>query len=337
MTKREHASLRLFFFSAFSVFCTAVCVANEGVIQFDLAPTAELTPAEDDPSLVTFTLSLSSLIQSPSAPEIDQWVVRIAPRDAAIQVADYSPRTETASEIDGPIQTKTSNESTQSIGLQVDGHYGKSLHGGLGADKGSKQTHSEQYNRVAPVQAVAVSGTFDRGRGVFFKLRWTARQILEGEKTFSVTLRVPDGWRGGLVDVSVRAESAQRSFPIWEPKTRTLGAADFVIATYHRKDVQTKRLAHQIAVAEQSLRDISSRHRPTAGTQSLSSLLHGVAAKLDLDAPHDQRWLERLLVGQTDPYQDEFISRLPMEVRVAAIEYHDARVDYINNVFAHKL
>ena len=207
-------------------------------VRFDLPPTT-MAVSEEDPEIVTITLRLSSMIASPTmpratAPRTDQWIVTCRPRtlresgDGAgisrsnLSVIDYFPRTETASDVSSPIAVKQSEEQTQTTGLSVDATYHPLLQGQLGADHGSKSTSTLEFNRHAPVQAVTAAGTIDRGHGVYFKLRWTATQVLEGEKQFKITLRVPHDWRGSLIDVSVRADRTETRLGGFDQETVTL-------------------------------------------------------------------------------------------------------------------
>ena len=275
---------------------------------------------------MTCTFQLSSLIASPSLPRIDQWLVKFQPRDPQIAITDYAPRTDLGSDVDGSIQVKNINEQQKSLGLSLAGDYTKILQGTAAAEGASKITNSEQFNRIAPVQAVTASGSINRGRGVYFKLRWTAQQVLEGEKSFQLTFQVPPQWRGSLVDISVSAQSKRRSFAGWDHQVKTLGSANFVVAVHPQGDREAAEQAKRIALAEQALRDMAALHPQRHSPQSLPGMIRHLAIKLDLDSPcPNQRWIQRLINGEADPYMDREISRLPMELRVAAIDYHDAR------------
>ena len=79
----------------------------------------------------------------------------------------------------------------------------QNIGGHIGGDDQIKNSDSTQYQKRAPQQAMIAAGTTDRGRGVYFKFRWTADQVLEGEKRFRWTVAVPESWRGGLIDVQI--------------------------------------------------------------------------------------------------------------------------------------
>jgi hypothetical protein len=191
---------------AFVLVPAALRGAEKPLVQFDLPPTVAATPT-DDPNLVSVSLYLSSMIEGSESPPISHWMVRCLPRDETIRIADYAPRTETGSDVSTPIQIKKTAEQSQSAGISVDGAYSHLTQAHIGSDRGKKASHAIQYDRVAPVQAVTAAGTIHRGQGVYFKLRWTATQVLEGEKKFQITMRVPTPWRCGLIDVSVVAMS----------------------------------------------------------------------------------------------------------------------------------
>ena len=298
------------------------------LVLFDLPPTAAAVSVVD-PSEITFSLRLSSMVQSPSMPRIDQWIVTCRPRGEGVSVVDYSPRTETASDLSTPIKVKRSKEKTRSFGLDLDGAYGSIADANATAENGETNTESVQFDQTAPVQAVTAAGTIDRGRGVYFKLRWTATQVLEGEKLFRVTLRVPEGWRGSLMDVSVRADRNEKKFGGLDEETVTVGAADFVVATYRSGDIESQTRAIELAEAEYELRNLAKSVEHRASIRSLPQMLRYVVAKIDGDSPsNDNRWIGRLISGRADPHLDKSIRRLPMSLRIAALDYAGCRDDF---------
>ncbi|TWU54552.1 hypothetical protein Poly51_32710 [Rubripirellula tenax] len=323
------------FLFAFVVMLSASTRAIGGdaeTIQFDLPPVVAAVPAADapqDPSLVTIELRLSSMIVTPTVPDIDQWLVRCQPRGGEIAIADFSPRTETASDVSSPIQVKRVEEKSSSLGMSVDGAYGHFTRGNIGADQGNKNVNSVEFHRQAAVQAVTAAGTINRGRGVYFKLRWTSQQVLEGEKVFSITMAVPAQWRGGLMDVSVIAQTDRKKFGGFDHEIITLGSANFVVATYRAGDDVAASRAARIADAEFMLRRTAKELTTPPAPRSLPSMLRHVAMKLDLEpSKPDTRWLHRLLTGAADPYLDKQITKLPMPVRVAALDYVESREDF---------
>ncbi len=326
---------------------SALVGADEASVQFDLPAVAMASyqaPLAGQPqdihggappipsgwSTVNFELRLSCINTSASNQPMQQCTVRVKPRDPSIQVVDYSPRTEVTSDLTTPIQVKRTDEKTKSMGLSIDGAYGHLAHGNIGGDQGNKKSESIQFDRAAPVQAVIASGTIDRGHGVYFKLRWTDTQVLEGERRFRLTLSVPPTWRGELVDVSVVGEAEQRSFGSWDSELKPVVSANFIVATYLRDDAEAAALAYQLAETEYRLRTMASRVDSRPSPKTLPEMLRHVAMKIDIESPSvDTTWLSRLLVGQADPHVDKTIRQLPAELRVAALDYIDTRKDFL--------
>jgi hypothetical protein len=288
-------------------------------------------PARPDP-VVTFELQLSSMIASPDAPRIDQWLVRCEPRDERLLIRDYSPKTELAASTEGAINVRQSDETNQHFGFGVDGSYGHALRGNLGMDAGEKSSETLEFKRLPSVQAVTAAGTIRRGRGVYFKLRWTHSQVLEGQKRFRVSVSVPSGWRGGLVDVSVVAQSKREVLGGLDTEIETLGEAHFVVAVFRKGDDEARLKAMDLAHAEMQLRRMARVREADASGGSLAGLFRSVALKFDRDraAAESRHWIERLVRGSANPHLDKRIRKLPTPLRVAALDYCDRRNEFLS-------
>lgn len=328
-------------------------------ISFDLPPTVVAIPAmaipgggnaagsslhhgmlhSDGDEPVEITLRLSSLVSGHTMPDIDRWIVRCVPRQTSWSVVDYSPRTETASDYASPIAVKSSDEQTRTFGMAADVTQGPLARGHLGTDFASKQSEALQYERHAPLHAVTASGTIERGRGVYYKLRWTSTQVLEGEKEFKITFAVPAGFRTGLVDVSVVAmgrpgkqssvTEAIAQIPVLGDDVgavRALGEGRFVVGVYAEGDPVARRAVQSMTDAEATLRREAAKVRTSSPARSLSTLLRHVASKFDADSVDvHSDWPERLVFENADPYTDPIIRKLPTELRVKVLDYCDAR------------
>ncbi len=308
-----------------------VAADSHSVVHFDMPPSiaAQVVESGNDRVLLQVELKLSSMISSPEKARIDQWLVRCEPRGQFASIIDYSPRTETGSDIATHIQVKQSKEKQQSLGVGVNGDYLSSLRGNAGADHTRKNIDSLQFDRIAPVHAVTAAGTINRGTGVYFKLRWTAQQILEGQKTFQLVLDVPSTWRTGLIDISVVAQSEHKSFANWEQSTKILGSANFVVAVYRSDDAHARKVARRMAQAEHQLRSRIEEEAASKAKNSLSGLLRKMATKMDFEKPSTvSAVLERLMLNQVDPYLDSEIRKLPMPCRLAALDYSDAQESF---------
>lgn len=271
-------------------------------------------------------IEMSTFVASPSSPKIEQVVLEFELLDPNLMVDDYSPRTHAASPFAGDITIEQSSESNKHLGFNAAGSYSPNVRGDVGGDVGQKQIESRKYQRVAPLEIVAASGTLYRGKGVFFKLKATPTQVLEGDKAFKIFVRSPSQWRGGLIKVRARAQATRKGFPGMSDEVVTLGDQQFLVAVYRAGDSRSYQLANQLASAEENLRAAAVKHQRIIRKRSERNVFQAVAAKLDLTPeliPDD--WLQQTLFGFVDPHADRAIRRLPVEVRVALLDFQEAR------------
>ncbi|KAA5540972.1 hypothetical protein FYK55_18890 [Roseiconus nitratireducens] len=297
-------------------------------IQFDLpsvAPAFESTCGNGGRE-VSFDLVLSSLVVdlregSPrERPPIDHLLVRCRLRDR-LPIVDFAPRTELQSDFASPIAISNKQEKNKAFQMGIDAVYPPLGGGHLGADE--KKTHSDstQFERQPPMQAVVASGTTDRGRGVYFKLRWTSQQVLEGQKHFRLTVAVPPSWRGGLVDVSVVAHGREQ--PLFgAAKLKPIAGADFVVALHQEHDAEAAAIAVKLAQLDRTLAEYA-RGRAGSNSNAFAQFFQRVLMPED-QAGLGKNWYRRITHDQADPYLDEQIRSLPMPVRVAVLDYDQA-------------
>ncbi len=319
-------------------------------IRFDVPQVVEAVPVSLPEGgaaemLVSVELAVSVIVDSLSAPQIDQLWIDITPRGGTAMVADYAPRTELASEYDGGIEVQQTDEASHSLGLSLDGSYPPLARGNFSAGKGEKNIATTKYNRVAPLHLIAASGTTQRGRGVYFKFRSTEQQIIEGDRLLSLTFRVPASWRGELIDVLIRGDGRPRGFS-WNvasltgmtPKPERIGAARFLVAAFRADDPQARQLARRLADAEAVMRN---RIHAVSDTSLVSvasgptALLRHVSHRIDWtngDRGLQQKAavaLHRALDGTLDPHVDRDFKDLPVQARVSCLDYLEAREKYL--------
>jgi len=337
---------RLVFAATLLTNASATGMARAQAIHFDLPATAaaiDVTPEAGSGAfrLVSIDFNLSLIVDTLPAPSVEQLLIQISPLGGDAIVADYCPRTSTASDYTTAIEVSHSKETTDHAGLSLDGAYGHSARANVGADHGRKRIDTEKYSRVAPLHIVASSGTTHRGRGVYFKLRADDTQILEGDRVFTVVLKVPSSWRGELVDVRIEAESITKGFSSvvsslagLKPKSGIVGRGRFLVAAHLHNDAEISAAAGALYQAESKMRELAYRSLQDSIDSKLSPMQH-VSFRLDISAPD---WiarpekmasvLERVIFGAADPYTDRDIASLPVRVRVAILEYLDAEENF---------
>lgn len=280
-------------------------------------------------------LELSTLVVSPTTPPLDQMLIEILLIDDPSVVHDYRPRTQTASHLVGDISVEKSHETTQHMGLHVNGHLPSIGKADAGGDLGGKQAEILKYQRVAPVEIVAASGTTHRRRGAFFKFRRTPQQVLEGDLPLELTLQSPANWRGGLLELRVRGQRIQRQLPGMPPETITVADQRFIVAVFRHDDRPAQRLAQNFGHTLDALRQIARAENEQIQRRAAPTLFHRVAHKLDLAPPKiDGRWLFRAVFENADPHVDPQLRRLPVNVRVALLDYQDAKQAFLTHAHA---
>ncbi len=321
-------------------------------VRFDVPQVAPAVPvelsADKEPQqpaqelLVNLELTVSVIIESLSAPPIDQLLIEITPRGGTAMVADYAPRTELASQYTGGIEVQETDEASHALGLALEACYAPFGNGTLNASKGEKNINSTKYNRVAPLHLIAASGTTRRGRGVYFKFRSTDQQIIEGDRQLSLTLRVPASWRGELLEVAIRGENRPRGFSSGvasltglAPKSERVGVGRFLVATFRSDDPEAQQVARKLADTEAEMRRRLQSVNSTspAPLQSPVALLRHVSHRIDWNQETLQQkaavTLHRALDGGLDPQLDRDFKDLPVDARVSCLDYLDARGEYL--------
>lgn len=311
--------------SATTVSATTVSTAAAASAEFAAEPLSILE------SRVAVDLQLSTLITSPTAPPIDQMLIEVDLLDPGVWVDDFSPRTQLASRFAGDIAVEQSEEDNSRLGFNLTGEYSDFLHGDLGGEVREKQAELRKFQEVAPLEIVAASGTINRGKGVFFKLRSTPTHVLEGDKPFSLVLRVPVAWRGGLLRVRATAQVVRRGLPGMPRETTTVGDEQFLVAVHLAGDLDARQAAMQVVAAERQLRIVAYNQQHAIRERSTPNFFHQVATALDLAAPRiASDWMQRTVFGSVDAHHDAEVRRLPVDVRVAVLEYQDAKQAFRN-------
>lgn len=326
------------------VLCSVSLSLADQAMHFDLPATTTavgVTPPElqTGERLVTVRFDLSLIVDSLPAPQVDQLLVQIKPLGGEALVADYAPRTELTSRYASDIEVSRSKEQLDNLGFSIDGICSPVVRGTISGERGEKNLESTKYSRVAPMHILAASGTTHRGRGVYFKLKSDDRQILEGDRPFFVTLRVPANWRGELVEFRAEAEAMTKSFSTSlssfagiAPKSHVVGSSRFMVAVHLAGDLEMAIAARRVAEAERAIRDQALRSlRSRASNRSGSPATH-VSFRFDISAP-DLRMqqervamtLDRVIFSKVDPYFDPAIAELSVATRAAILDYLEAR------------
>lgn len=296
-------------------------------VTFDLPSVMTATPIATNSNQVIVKLRLSSMTNPVGNAQTQHWWIIARSEQPTMQVVDYSPRTETDCELSSGIDTKSSTEKSTSLGFGISFDYNHFANLRGANDQVTKELETLQFQTKARRQAKIASGTIDRGKGVYFKWMRTAEQVLDGEKEFQFTLQTPDQWRCGTICLTVIASGTDKQFNFqsvsWQQNTKELQSQEFVIAIHREDDPKAAQAALELTEQEQRLRRLASDSEQSRDPLPWTKPFVDIGKKIEQvikDTP-SHSWLDQVMHGSIDPYHDSDIRKLPVETRVAILEY----------------
>ncbi len=312
-------------------FLVAMGSWSYGQVAFDVNP---LVPARDANSMgllnqlpnsrmVDVQLDVSALFTPGDASSITEYTVRIVSRHDDVQVADFSPRTEMQSDIFGAMQVSQDSDRNRDAAIQGVGGYP-----GVGSAQGYASYHDNSHQtihfaRKPAMEMLTSSGTIERRRGVYFKMRQSSQMTLEGARPFRIVFEVPQAWRADLLDVTIEAVGTE---PGHNKRPRVLSTQQFVVALYQEYDEYAAGVAANYVRQQENLRQSARSFARTIEQRSYPTPIHKLGAKLDIYEPSiPQGWLETLVNQSGVSYQLNRLAHLPVDVRVAIMNYLDQK------------
>lgn len=300
-------------------------------VQFDMpyaVSCPEVTPPEfaaanPGDKLIEVKLGISSLLQAGKEKDLAQYFIRIETPQRTMQVHDFLPKTAHEAQQGNTTITKNS-ETTLSLGINITGHYqaltGSAITPGISQKNGS----SIKYDLLPPLETVTASGTILRGSGVYFKLKSSERNLLEGEREFGLVLRVPKTWRGDYLHVRCEAEGIARGLVSSLDQRQLCGQRDFLISLYLEGDTEARRAAEELSRAEVQLRNVAhvnAKEIQQRAAASFTSQLGLSTGSSPSAIPAD--WQARLLFSH--PSRATIPKKLPREVVQAAQDFQSSQ------------
>ena len=288
----------------------------------DVTP-PEFAAANPGNKLVEVKLGISSLLQAGKEKDLAQYFIRIETPQRTMSVQDFLPKTAHEA-LQGNTTITKNSETTLSLGINITGHY-QAL-AGTAISPGISQKHSSgiKYDMLPPLETVTASGTILRGSGVYFKLKSSERNLLEGERDFGLVLRVPKGWRGDYLHVRCEAEGIARGLVSSLDQQQLCGQRDFLISLYLAGDTEARRAAEGLSRSEVQLRNVAhvkAKEIQQRAASSFSSQLGFSSGSSPSAIPAD--WQARLLFSH--PSRATIPKKLPREVVQAAQEFRSSQ------------
>ena len=178
--------------------------------------------------------------------------------DQTMRITDYLPNTTLESSVaEDHVEVTDSTENSKATGL--DAHVtNKPLIFGGSHNQSSKKSESSHYKQIAAKDLVLASGTIDREHGVFFRLRPSRTESLEGGKEFMFVAIVPKTWRGSLCTMSCAAKATKHS--VISTSVVPSGSDQVQVGMYLVGDVQAAALAEDLLLAQEAFGNLLMKH-----------------------------------------------------------------------------
>jgi hypothetical protein len=239
----------------------------------------------------------------------------------SMRVLDFSPKNETYTQFEGTVKVDSHQKKDEQFNFNLAAGYP-----GVGnlAASGDYQNHlnvQESYTKKPPMQLLTSSGTIYQGYGVFFKFRPGPVDVLEGSKEIAILIEVPKGWRADLLQVSMTAVGS-----IGSSRQQLLSQSRLWITTHREGDGAAAAQAQAYVRHERHLRGVAASKQREVNDRSLPTFWHKAGAALQIvDARIPKDYLTRVIFGRANPRFDDGSGRLPVDLRVAILDYWDQR------------
>ena len=279
--------------------------------------------ATEDDQLLQVVIPVSSEIRTQSKQSIDAFRFDVFWNEIAYPVQDYSPKTQTVSEVQGEISTETTKETKSGFGLRLNADLQSIVSGESSAEKGTTDSVTKKFKQLPNQSVLVASGTSHRGTGVFFRFHRSSQTVLEGGRDLMAQFVVPPDWRAGVLRVNCFAIGTTNVFGGWENPFET--SRTFVVPVYRQGDLQAKAAAVKFAEAEQRLRLAWLRHqgsRPKSKPLPFSAFLVSTGGDSNR---LPQQWAHLLIQTGNDEYLEKYRSQLPRNLQTSADNFVAAR------------
>lgn len=184
---------------------------------------------------------------------------------------------------------------------------------------------------TSPTTRPEVQFSFARiqgGTSVVARLASQKTASLEGNHTLLLTLQAPTDWRGQRFHVQLTASQSARPFsgPLtgFNASSSPIAQDAFPLVAAFAYDSTMQQRTSEFLRAHQKLRQAAATHARAISRAAAPTVIHQVSHRLELTQPRIPiDWLQRTIVENVDPYHDPELKRLPVDVRVAILDYQE--------------
>jgi len=250
-------------------FSTSIAIAEAPRVRFDMpyaVACRDVTPAgftETYPGykLMEAKLEISSLLAAGQEKDLTQFFIRVESPAHTLVITDYLPKTK--HEANATSMTKEdSTERAIALGVNLSDKMEMLSLPGPSAGVGQSKKSSIKYELLPPLETVAASGTLDRGSALFFKIKSSPRNLLEGTREYGLVFKVPTNWRADYIRIRCEAEGIRRNIISTFDEQFTCGNREFLVALYQDGDEAARRRADNFARREAVKMNQTSASKP---------------------------------------------------------------------------
>lgn len=268
--------------------------------------------------LMRLRIPVSAFLSSEFQGTVNEYLVEFECPQQSMRVLDFWPKYELYSEVEGAIEVDKTHQADSSLRFDVSGGFEPFARGNASGHYNSKSNSSERYRRKPPMQQLTSAGMIRRGYGVFYKFRPGATPTLEGEREVALLVEVPQNWRADLLQVSMQATGIT---PYSSGRPQILGNSRMWIALHQEGDAAAAAQAQRYVTRERALRAAAAEAKQRIEEKSLPTVWHKVGAALEVIEPRiPADFLTRIVFDFSQQF-DDGTNRLPIDLRVAALDY----------------
>lgn len=248
-----------------TVFITPVAAA-EPVVAFDVgyaasavpywnSEAARLLPGE---SAFQARVIVSTRLVHGVEADLSELTFAMVSHDTSIRIVDWSPHTSYAEDVSGQIDIvlRKKHEQSHAFGAEAGAPFflsglPGSAAGSAHLDGSEESTTEGRFSKLPPKDWIIASGTTQRARGVFFKMRPHSQATLEGSHVLTITFAAPSEWKASPFEMRCVAASKRNDKSL----AQVCGLEKAYVGVYLANDAaayqQSIRKAEQIAMRAQ--------------------------------------------------------------------------------------
>ncbi len=277
--------------------------------------------------LFRIRIPVSTFIASQFRGQVSEYCIEVTSPQQTTRVVDFWPKMELYSDVHGTVAIQSSYHKDSHFAFKVSGGYEPFVRGNAEGQVNERKDIQQSYQKKPSMQVLTAAGTANRGYGVFYKFRPGPVSQLEGEREVAILVEVPQTWRADLLRVTMRAVGNDAS----GDRVLSLGECSLWSTVHQEGDQAAAALAHRYVTQERGLRALAASSQRAVEEKSLPTVWHKVGAALEVVEPKiPDDYLQNVLFaapsqGWDRPQNARPIDRLPVDLRIAILDYWDAR------------